>query len=435
MQPQLKIKNTPYKPTIDTIVHLGAGRCSELDDYLAQQPRRLLLVEADPQLAEDLQNRTKDLESVQVSCAAIAGRPGPATFNRYNLPEFNSLHAASKLIELFPGLKTVEQLKVNAISPDSLLSLLKLNVEQKNLLIIDLPGEELPVLQVLKQSQKLHLFCQMILHCGCQSLYEESEPAALILAWLRDEGFDLVAKDCSIDPDRPSWTLLRNVVQLRNSELQNQVEQSTKKIEEWAIQAADLQDRVEALTRELDVQKKQAKEREIQIGQLKKACEQQAGLVTDREQRIAELRKDRDKQADLAADRQSKISKLVQSRDEQSKQASERKLQIDIQAKAHDEHAILAANLNNQLKQLYKTITEINKSEVDLKNKIQIAVEECAEQDKIKVLLLEAKNKVVQLGAQFQHMETRQLLINEELLKTESQIDLIKDFLLADSIL
>jgi chromosome segregation ATPase len=224
-------------------------------------------------------------------------------------------------------------------------------------------------------------------------------------------------------------------VQLRNSELQNQVEQSTKKIEEWAIQAADLQNRVEALTRELDVQKNQAEEREIQIGQLKKACDQQAGLVTDREQQIEELRKDRDIQAGLAAERQSKISKLIQSRDEQSKQASERKLQIDIQTKAQDEHAILAANLNNQLKQLYKTITEINKSEVDSKNKIQIAVEECAEQDKIKGLLLEAKNKVVQLGAQFQHMETRQLLINEELLKTESQIDLIKDFLLADSIL
>ena len=90
---------------VDTLVHLGAGRCSELDDYLALHPRQLFLVEADPKLVEELQCRTEDLKPVQVICIAVAGQPGPATFQRINLPEVNSLHRASSLLELIPRAK------------------------------------------------------------------------------------------------------------------------------------------------------------------------------------------------------------------------------------------------------------------------------------------------------------------------------------------
>ncbi|HEX6827382.1 MAG TPA: hypothetical protein VF104_00230, partial [Burkholderiales bacterium] len=61
---------------MDTLVHLGAGLCSELDDYLAMGPRRLLLVEADPELAEALTARMANVPQAQVICAAVAGRPG-----------------------------------------------------------------------------------------------------------------------------------------------------------------------------------------------------------------------------------------------------------------------------------------------------------------------------------------------------------------------
>ena len=65
--------------SVDTLVHFGAGRCRELDEYLALQPRQLLLVEMDAQLAEELQKRIEGLTEAQVSCVAIAGKPGEAT--------------------------------------------------------------------------------------------------------------------------------------------------------------------------------------------------------------------------------------------------------------------------------------------------------------------------------------------------------------------
>ena len=103
MPTQPPINDHQNKPPIHTIVHLGAGRCSELANYLTLQPRQLLLVEADPELAKDLQHRTEGLQQVKVSCTAVAGLPGPATFHRFNLPELNSLHAASGLRKLFPA--------------------------------------------------------------------------------------------------------------------------------------------------------------------------------------------------------------------------------------------------------------------------------------------------------------------------------------------
>jgi FkbM family methyltransferase len=371
IQPKLKKMTTPNRPPIDTIVHLGAGRCSELDDYLAQQPHRLLLVEADPQLAEDLQNRTKGHESVQVSCAAISGQPGPATFNRYNLPEVNSLHAANKLIELFPGLKTVEQLKVNAISPDSLLSHLKLNVEQKNLLIIDLPGEELPVLQVLKQSQKLHFFSQVILHCGCESLYEGSEAAEQVLEWLRDEGFDLVAEDNSINPDRPCWTLRRNDMQLRNHELQDQVEQLANNNRELKNNAAALHDRVETLSKKLDVQKKLSKEQKTQIEQLTKERDEHAKFAEERQVQLEQFTKANEEQAKRTVDLTVQLEQLTLAKDELTGQEAERQNLLDLLKQKLDESTKKDEELRAEIQQLAEQKETQAKLAHELKGKIE----------------------------------------------------------------
>jgi hypothetical protein len=59
--------------TIDTLIHLGAGLCRELDAHLALQPERLILVEADPPLAEALSARTQGLERVDVRTARRGG--------------------------------------------------------------------------------------------------------------------------------------------------------------------------------------------------------------------------------------------------------------------------------------------------------------------------------------------------------------------------
>jgi hypothetical protein len=89
-----------------------------------------------------------------------------------------------------------------------------LTVQGDNLLVIDLPGEELPVLQALWEATQLQLFSQVKLRCGREPLYEGAEPATRIVRWLEDHGFDLLSEDDSQDPDCPCWTLQRNTLQL-----------------------------------------------------------------------------------------------------------------------------------------------------------------------------------------------------------------------------
>ena len=125
----------------------------------------------------------------------------------------------------------MKSLQVATVSPVALIQPLQLSPQQENLLIIDLPGEELAVLQALKQAHLLHWFGKVHLQCGVEPFYEGSEPAEQILQWLQDEGFDLETTDTSHDPDRPCWTLRRNALLLRNRELQQQVTERQATVE------------------------------------------------------------------------------------------------------------------------------------------------------------------------------------------------------------
>ncbi|RRS34800.1 MAG: hypothetical protein OI74_04115, partial [Gammaproteobacteria bacterium (ex Lamellibrachia satsuma)] len=353
--------NSQIWPTthMDTIVHLGAGRCRELDDYLAAKPARLLLVEADPQLAKMLQARTIDQPQVEVINRAVAAHTGPVTFHRYNLPDVGSLYqAAPGLLELFPGLKMVQELQMEAIDPATLLQSIHQQVEQRNQLIIDLPGEELPVLKALQQADQLHYFEQLQLHCGRQSLYEDGEPAATILQWLQDHGFELLLEDDSQDPDRPRWDLKRNKLQLDHRELKQQLAQLTKTRDEQTELLNEREDQVELLTNALDEQAKLAAEHKTQLEQANQAKVEQLKLANECQTLIEQLTKARDDQAKLAAEHKTQLEQANQAKSEQVKLANNRQSQIEQLTKARDEQVKLAAERKTQLEQANQAKSE-----------------------------------------------------------------------------
>jgi hypothetical protein len=415
MQTQSNLEGVRNMTPIDTLIHMGAGQCSELDEYLTLQPRQLILIEANSQLAQDLHNRVEGLTQVQVSCVAIAGNPGPATFYRYNLPEVNSLHPASGLMDLFPGLKLLDQQEVNTISPVTLLEPLQLGAERENRLVIELPGEELPVLQALQQSQQLEMFSQVQLYCGREPLYEGSEPAARVFEWLREVGFDLIEEEDNRDPDRPCWTLRRNALQLRNRDLQRQLEQLTGKNRELAQQAADLEGQVNMLISDRDVQlnligdrdarvndlTKTVKDQQSQLDQVAKERDEQATLTTDLNSKLEQVNQAKDEAEKLAADRknqldaavktrdelvadlQSQAEKLTQDRDGKTKLANEKQVQLEKVTKDRDEQAKLVTGLSTQFEQVNQAKDEAEKLATDKKNQLDAAVKTRDEQVKL----------------------------------------------------
>ncbi|WP_040845358.1 hypothetical protein [Thiorhodococcus drewsii] len=388
--------------TINTLIHLGAGPCQELEAHLALDPKRLILVEADPRQAEKLTALIQDDDHVSVRNLAIAATSGSVTFHRYNLPDAGSLHQATRLQALFPGLRFQQTLTMEAQDPCAFVDSLELNPDAEHLLIVDLPGEELAVLQALHEGSRLHGFRHLQLHCGHEPLYASGEGAGAILDWLSGQGFDVVACDESRDPDRPCWTLRLNPLKLDCLRFQERIQTLeldkhalVEARDEQARLAAERQQQIETLTAEKDAlakskatlttardeQMKLAAESQQRIealtaekdafakdkAALTTACDEQARLAAERQQRLEELtaEKDalakneaaftiaRDEQAKLAAERQQRIealsaekaalaqekTALASARDEQAKLAVNAKAEAEKQAKLAAERA------------------------------------------------------------------------------------------------
>lgn len=304
--------------SIDTLIHLGAGQCSELDSHLALQPKRLILVEADPYLAEALQSRVGNMPQVQMIHTAVAAHSGRSIFRRYSLPDVNSLYPATGLFEYLPGLKEVEQVHVETMSPASLIGPLQLNKDQENRLIVDLPGVELDVLKVLHEEQQLHYFRNIQIYCGNSTLYEGGVPAIVVLQWLEQHGFDEIMVDEGINPDRPRWVLQRNELFLRNRELQEHIRiihSSLKKAE--SLYERELH-RVEELYHHYDgVERENIKLQE----QLERLVDDNTEIQRQSNEchvRIDKLTQVRDQLAQLTASQQFVIQQMCHARDEQA---------------------------------------------------------------------------------------------------------------------
>ncbi|NEV61132.1 hypothetical protein [Thiorhodococcus minor] len=316
---------------LDTLIHLGAGRCHELDAHLALHPKRLILIEADPETCEQLQARTAEHPHAEVINAAVAGQAGPVTLHRYNLPDANSLHPAEGLLKLFPGLKLREQLPTEALEPSTLLGPLGLDADREHLLVIDLPGEEMPVLEALLRSRDLRRFHHIHLYCGIEPLYQSSHSAEPVLEWLQAQCFSLIAKEDRQDPDQPCWILRLDQAKLQIRELQREI-QAIK-----ADNEARAKDQV-ALKSARDEQVKLVAERQKQ---LEKLAAERDSLIKEQ----AALKSARDEQGKLATERQKQLEKLVAERDSLVKEQAALK-------SARDEQGKLAAERQKQLEAL-----------------------------------------------------------------------------------
>lgn len=391
---------------LDTLIHLGAGPCRELDAHLALQPKRLILVEADARLADALKARTHEREHVSVRKLAVASQPDQVTFHRYNLPGAGSLQPATGLKVLFPGLKLQQTLTLEAVGICDLIGSLQLTPDAHHRLVLDLPGQELSSLQALDGSGQLYHFQSLSMYCGHEPLYEYGVSAEIMLDWLTNKGFDLVKCDKEQDPDLPCWMFQRNQLKLECIALQNRLHQV-------------VQDHV-ALSAVRDEQIKLAAERQQHIEAL---IAEKSALVKDQ----ATLSATRDEQARLAAEHQQQIEALNAEKaalikdktalkvtcDEQTRLASERQQQIE---KLNAENIVLAKD-KTALKAARDEQTKLNKA-------LQ------AEIKSLKTQFQEQQKRVNKLESQLTERDQRQSLMDEELHKAEGQIELIKDLLL-----
>lgn len=292
------------------IVHLGAGACSELANYLALQPERIILVEANPDEARRLGRRVASIPEVELIPVAIAATSGQAKLKIFNLTAFSSLRTPTVLRRLFPGLRLQGETEVEAITPVELIERLKIDPNAGNWLVIDVPGEEATTIDALRKAGLLGMFERIVLQCGRSALYEGAGEADALTALLQEEGYDISSSEQIPDPDFLRWILQRNPLRIENAELHSQVKALNQKLQEQTSRATAGEQKLEQLSRQRDEIAGELAEFKARLEQADKSQAEQTNLAAERQGQIEQLKKAHYELARLTSEHYVRIKQL-----------------------------------------------------------------------------------------------------------------------------
>ncbi|MFW5880470.1 MAG: hypothetical protein ACOCU9_02440, partial [Spirochaetota bacterium] len=212
-----------------TLAVIGADNAGDLESLLDNGFERIVLVEADPDLARKAEAMVGGLLSrevcIAVKNAVVAPEEGSATLQRFNLARFSSTQEPKGLRKLYPGLRVTSRVEVPATNLKSLLEGFVPDPRQQNALLVDLPGLAHLVVNQLIESGMLGAFQRIELRTGEQSLFEGCPPGPDIVDLLKRHGFRLEERVETDGPDRPTWVMSMDALRLENQSLRQELAQ------------------------------------------------------------------------------------------------------------------------------------------------------------------------------------------------------------------
>ena len=212
----------PFSAPPGTVLYIGAGAAEELEQLQQTNAQRIILAEANPDLAQGLEDRFGENPQVEILPVAVGGFTGQGVFHLLNMSEHSSLRQFTGLAEIFPGLREIDKVFVDTYRAHELLEQIQLDPSQSHMLIIDAPGVEEVILQSLIHNTLLERFEHVILRGAADSFYEGSKSAAELLPLLTEAGYRVVEHNDS-DPDFPQISLTRDPLQIENRALQSRL--------------------------------------------------------------------------------------------------------------------------------------------------------------------------------------------------------------------
>jgi FkbM family methyltransferase len=485
MQNILKTLEADPAAPFGVIVHLGAGLCREMDHYRQLGPEQVLLVEADPQLAGRLRLAVQGEAHVSVVQAAITDQDGPCPFYLTNNGRDSSVLRPTGLLDWYPNLTVSATAGVPGQTLAHLLAQADIDGDGQNLLVLELQGNEAPVLAVTP-AELVQKFAWVAVRACQPEVYEGAATGLVLHDLLHGRGFvpvaidqaggaspfqeilfrrdaDLIAKqelaekvtqlmaekavlaaDCAAKAKQATDTQAQ-VAQLSTArddqarlatERQAQIATLSQERDQQAKLAADRQAQIEALHKEkaalaadCAAKAKQATDTQARIATLTEQVEHQARQITDTQAQVAQLSTARDDQARLATERQAQIATLSQERDQQAKLAADRQAQIEA---LHKEKAALAADCAAKAKQATDTQAKVDQLSQSRDQQAKLASDLKQQLAQAQQSLQEKDKRLADLQAHVNEAAQRQRLLDEEMLRAEAQIDLIKDVLLRE---
>lgn len=480
---------------IHTLVHIGAGCGNQLPYYQELNLTRLILIEPLPGLARHLRQATASMPNTEVWELAVSNHTAPkAELTEYNLTQVSSLHHATGLLTLYPGLKALQQHQVIILSPQELMERLQLNPDHSHQLILEANGEEQAIINTLLDHDQLSLFQHIQIIMSEQALYKSLYNPDELRKKLEKHCFELLEVD-NDDPDFPLWKLALNPtkVMLKTSQTELQknrqaiaqlikeivahdktrqehetlIAQTVEKNKQLNLQLAESKNLIQEQQQQLNVLKKNIQAETIIKDKAQKQCDNLAREQESLQHQLKQLTiecyelktKDTEQRhhlsrlhQEITAEIQEKekthqhSKNITQERNTLAQDNEQLTNKLSSLEKENTEYRQQLTSLQQQLKieihtkeQTQQEYCAIDKErDALLQDKNQLTKELSALKEKEKILVeLQKKHAVLQHDHQKaryenQQAQLRQMRLEKELLKAEAQIELIKDLMLND---
>lgn len=350
------------------MVHVGAGAGQDAVRYADWGVPSAVLVEAEGSYHDKLAAVASAHPGWSAHTALLSDREEEKNFYLATNPNENGVLPPETLTSLWRNLKTKEQRQANASTLARLLTALNLQPETINWIVIDC----LPALPVMRGAgQYLDGWDVIIARVVLDEAQLRATDAtkAEVDVFLSGHGYRCVACEEERQPAVGRALYVRD-------------------------RKTPLYARLHDLQRDVAIQAQASV-------QLQKTKDEQTRLAAERQTQIDQLIKARDEQARLAAECQQQVEQLTKAKEEQTQLAADRHAQLEQITKARDDQLLLLSDKKRELDRAHK-------------------------------LSQERAERITQLEAELAEMGLRQNYLNQEMIKAEAQISLIKDVLLVD---
>jgi uncharacterized coiled-coil DUF342 family protein len=383
-------------PTLDALLHVGAGPSFAAGLYEMLPAKRYILAEADPDAAETLRREIPDSRFI-VEERMLAAESGPATFRRFTLAALNGPFENGGILAVYPRLREIERLDLATMAAERFIEALDLPAHGRCALVLDLPGQEPAILRSLSPG-KLQSFDFMIVRGAGEHRMKNASFHLEAHDLLLQAGFAATLEEASGDSLFPLAIFRLDRRALEIQALRQERDSLATRHQQLATER-------DALASEKDVL---AKEREA----LKKEIE--AGKAG-----AAETEK---KRADLAA----QLDARTKERDTLAAENKALDSRLSSLASEHSELATRHQQLATERDAL------ISKKDTLAKERDQSRTERDAlikERDQLKKTAADRAARIAELEAQVADQAERQKLIDEQMIRAETQLEMLKEFL------
>jgi hypothetical protein len=418
---------------LDLILHLGPGALASPADYAPLHPAQLVLVEAHPAAASRLQSAFGRSDfPARVLEKLLLPESGPAPLFKFNLPAVNGIRPAGALSTLYPNLRLLEELPLIGEAFSSFLASLPLEAERPHLLILDVPGQELGLLESLSP-QLLERFEWILLRGSASAWQEHSNLLSAATAFLDSRYYESVAADFESDP---AWPLQLLRLNHHHAALQRELDSRARQLES---QAADLE------------------HRSLRIAELEHALSLLEASASDAAKTRAALEHELETRARLLIEKATEIYQQSQRLTHLEPQLAQFQAQNDsLQTELHSVRALAdsqsqqlattseqLAHAHAQLRSLETTKAELESALASQKTLLQaltkgraqqnqLSAELAAERDALQESLASAQLRITDCEAQLSAKDTSTSLLDTEFQKIEGQMDLIRGLVFRD---